>query len=104
MSPQTLEMSYETRFSATGNKRRCKPKNSNAIGSRRMLTDRMDVEDDDLDRSDFVKISKSRRPSSKTVEKRRRLSSVQKTAMEEITVFPEMSPKTIMAESAGRYS
>jgi len=61
-----------------------------------MIAGTMNVEDDDLE---TLKISKSRRLSSKIAEKRRRLSSTQKTTMEKITIFfLEMSLKEVMTE------
>jgi len=61
-----------------------------------MIAGTMNVEDDDLE---TLKISKSRRLSSKTAEKRRRLSSAQKITMEKITIFfLEMSLKEVMTE------
>jgi len=46
-----------------GKKRSHKPKGSNALGLRSLsrMNCQQNVEDDDLDRPDFVKISKSRR-------------------------------------------
>jgi len=62
----------------------------------KMIAGTMNVEDDDLE---TLKISKSRRLSSKIAEKRRRLSSAQKTTMEKITIFfLEMSLKEVMTE------
>ncbi|KYN21285.1 hypothetical protein ALC57_06384 [Trachymyrmex cornetzi] len=67
----------------------------------------MDFEDDELDRVDFFKISK--KAGHGGLKKRKglvecplddRLSSRQKDAIEEVTVlFPQMSPKSIMAET-----
>ena len=91
-----------------GEKRERKPKGSNVPGSRslsKMGANRMDYDDDVLDRVDFSKITKR----DHQVGKRRKLQECplddalsyrQKAAVDEITyLFPQMSPKTIMTET-----
>ncbi|KYN17799.1 hypothetical protein ALC57_09903, partial [Trachymyrmex cornetzi] len=92
-----------------GKKRGRKPKGMNCPGSHalsRLGSKRMDFEDDELDREDFFKLSKrgghgmKRRKGLVECELDDRLSSHQKDAIEEVTaLFPQMSPKSIMAET-----
>ncbi|EGI70783.1 hypothetical protein G5I_00415 [Acromyrmex echinatior] len=92
-----------------GKKRGRKLKGSNAPGSHaltKISSKRLDLEDDEWDREDFFKVSKKGSPGMK---KRKglvecglddRLSSSQKTAVEEVTgLFPQMSPKSVVAET-----
>ncbi|XP_018376310.1 PREDICTED: uncharacterized protein LOC108769691 [Trachymyrmex cornetzi] len=92
-----------------GKKRGRKPKGSNCPGAHalsKLSSKRMDYEDDELDRVDFFKISKR---AGHGLKKRKglvgcqlddRLSSRQKDAIEEVTaLFPQMSPKSVMAET-----
>ncbi|KYN16905.1 hypothetical protein ALC57_10815 [Trachymyrmex cornetzi] len=90
-------------------KRGRKPKGSNVPESHaltKLSSKRMEFEDDELDREDFFQISKK---AGHGMKKRKglvecqlddRLSSKQKDAIEEVTgLFPQMSPKSIMAET-----
>ncbi|XP_018377266.1 PREDICTED: uncharacterized protein LOC108770270 [Trachymyrmex cornetzi] len=92
-----------------GKKRGRKPKGSNCPGAHAMSkisSKRLDYEDDEWDRTDFFKISKR---AGHGLKKRKglvkcqlddRLSSCQKDAIEEVTaLFPQMSPKSVMAET-----
>ncbi|KAG5327721.1 PO11 protein, partial [Pseudoatta argentina] len=92
-----------------GKKRGRKPKGSNASGSRAMTkisSRRLELEDDEWDREDFFKIPNK---GAQSLKRRRgwiecnlddRLSSGQKTAVEEVTgLFPQMSPKSVVAET-----
>ncbi|XP_018372846.1 PREDICTED: uncharacterized protein LOC108767438 [Trachymyrmex cornetzi] len=92
-----------------GKKRGRKPKGFNCPDSHalsKMSSKRMDFEGDELDRVDFFKITKrpghglKRRKGLVECQLDDRLSSHQKDAIEEVTaLFPQMSPKSIMAET-----
>ncbi|XP_018364345.1 PREDICTED: uncharacterized protein LOC108762038 [Trachymyrmex cornetzi] len=92
-----------------GKKRGRKPKGSNCLGAHalsKLSSKRMDFEDDELDRVDFFKIPKrpgrglKRRKGLAEYHLDDRLSSCQKDAIEEVTaLFPQMSPKSVMAET-----
>ncbi|KYN21795.1 hypothetical protein ALC57_05825, partial [Trachymyrmex cornetzi] len=92
-----------------GKKRGRKPKGNNAAGSHaltKLTANRMEYEADDLDKDDFLKIVKK---GGRGPKKRRglveyqfdgRLTSKQKDAVEEVTgLFPQMSPKSVVAET-----
>ncbi|KYN21052.1 hypothetical protein ALC57_06591, partial [Trachymyrmex cornetzi] len=92
-----------------GKKRGRKPKGSNCPGAHALTktsTKRMDYEDDELDRVDFFKIPKrpghglKKRKGLVECELDDRLTSAQKDAIKEVTaLFPQMSPKAVMAET-----
>ncbi|EGI62171.1 hypothetical protein G5I_09524 [Acromyrmex echinatior] len=91
-----------------GKKRGRKLKGSNAPGSHaltKISSKWLELEDDEWDREDFFKVSKKGSPSLKKrkglVECRLddRLSSSQKTAVEVTGLFPQMSPKSVVAET-----
>ncbi|KYN28026.1 hypothetical protein ALC57_02566, partial [Trachymyrmex cornetzi] len=107
-SEEDLSSSFD-QVPKKGKKRGRKPKGSNCPGAHalsKLSSKRMDFEDDELDRVDFLKVTKR---AGHGLKKRKglvecnlddKLTSGQKDAIEEITMlFPQMSPKTVMAET-----